>query len=400
MKKPVKVAALIFAMLLFTLSAIGENTAWNCPDCGRTNITSRFCGTCGHAAPWLGFVPYLWDCSGCGRLSNSGNYCSMCGHASPWVEAAQPTAIPEPTATPAPLAITSQPTNQTAMVGERVSFTVKVNHPDAEYVWQFTRNSTPYSWAKINSADYSGTIAATLSFTLKEQWKDCSYRCVITLGTQSVVTQYVKVIVQQPTPTPVPTLTITSQQSSKSVSLGDEVKLQVEVNITGAAYEWQYSVKPTSESAWYAIRSSDFTGKNTSTLRFVAKEQYRSLSYRCVVTYSSQKVVSQTFYISFKKDQPTNLSITKQPADVSTRNGTTITLSVGVNQSGAKYEWQYTTRAGNTWKKLTSAQYTGANGSTLRFTASGLTTSRLYRCVITYNGKKATTRTVEVKLSD
>ena len=34
------------------LSALGEQSVWNCPDCGRTGNIGNFCGGCGHPAPW------------------------------------------------------------------------------------------------------------------------------------------------------------------------------------------------------------------------------------------------------------------------------------------------------------------------------------------------------------
>ena len=46
-------AILISALLLITPIAPSEQTAWDCPGCGRKGNTGNFCGGCGHSAPWL-----------------------------------------------------------------------------------------------------------------------------------------------------------------------------------------------------------------------------------------------------------------------------------------------------------------------------------------------------------
>ena len=41
-------------MICMIIPAYSENTAWDCPECGRTGNTGNFCGKCAHPAPWLG----------------------------------------------------------------------------------------------------------------------------------------------------------------------------------------------------------------------------------------------------------------------------------------------------------------------------------------------------------
>ena len=57
MKKTFRAVAIVMAVLLgvmaFTFSACGENSVWNCPECGKTENTGNYCGGCGHPAPWL-----------------------------------------------------------------------------------------------------------------------------------------------------------------------------------------------------------------------------------------------------------------------------------------------------------------------------------------------------------
>ena len=53
-----RLAGLFIAMMLgimsLTFCAAGEQTEWDCTECGRTGNTGNYCGGCGHPAPWLG----------------------------------------------------------------------------------------------------------------------------------------------------------------------------------------------------------------------------------------------------------------------------------------------------------------------------------------------------------
>lgn len=49
--------------------------SWDCIDCGRKNITSRFCPECG--APCR--APESWTCAHCGTKDLTGKFCPECG---------------------------------------------------------------------------------------------------------------------------------------------------------------------------------------------------------------------------------------------------------------------------------------------------------------------------------
>lgn len=53
MSVQVKSMVLLLLFVLSILPASGENTAWDCPECGRTGNTSNYCGNCAHPAPWM-----------------------------------------------------------------------------------------------------------------------------------------------------------------------------------------------------------------------------------------------------------------------------------------------------------------------------------------------------------
>lgn len=44
-------AALVMVLLMVSMAS-GEQSAWDCPECGRTGNLWNYCGNCAHPAPW------------------------------------------------------------------------------------------------------------------------------------------------------------------------------------------------------------------------------------------------------------------------------------------------------------------------------------------------------------
>ena len=147
---------------------------------------------------------YAWDCPDCGRAGNKGNFCGGCGHPAPWKETPPPaTPMPDPTATPERLRITSQTSNVFVDSGKTVQLRAYVNQKNASYNWQYSLDPKGYLWYDVDSENYNGNKTSTLTFEASEKYEDRSYRCVITCGWQTVATKAVKVtITNKSTPTP------------------------------------------------------------------------------------------------------------------------------------------------------------------------------------------------------
>ena len=47
----VMAAALVMVLLMVSMAS-GEQSAWDCPECGRTGNLWNYCGNCAHPAPW------------------------------------------------------------------------------------------------------------------------------------------------------------------------------------------------------------------------------------------------------------------------------------------------------------------------------------------------------------
>ena len=84
----------------------------------------------------------------------------------------------------APITITTQPTDIQAASGEAVQFTVKATGENLRYQWQYSNNGGA-SWGNSSAA---GATTDTLSMTMYSYRAGQMYRCVITDGTQTVIT--------------------------------------------------------------------------------------------------------------------------------------------------------------------------------------------------------------------
>lgn len=63
-----------------TTPAPSVKETWICPNCGKKEITSKFCPECGSARP---IVKTNWDCPNCGEKNISSKFCPNCGKERP-----------------------------------------------------------------------------------------------------------------------------------------------------------------------------------------------------------------------------------------------------------------------------------------------------------------------------
>ena len=73
--------------------------------------------------------------------------------------------------------IVTQPADTEAAVGETVTFTIKTNGTDPAYQWQWSKDGT--TWNNCTSGGYN---TDTFSFTMKASLSGRRYRCVVTVG--------------------------------------------------------------------------------------------------------------------------------------------------------------------------------------------------------------------------
>ena len=86
------------------------------------------------------------------------------------------------------LSITQQPQDVEAAAGQTVSLHVGANMTDASYQWQFSTNGT--TWKACTSA---GSNTDTFSFLMKETLDGRKYRCAVTGGGMTLISDTITV---------------------------------------------------------------------------------------------------------------------------------------------------------------------------------------------------------------
>ena len=118
-------------------------------------------------------------------------------------------------------------------------------------------------------------------------------------------------------------------------------------------------------------------------MSFTASAALSVRKYRCIVSNAAGSVTSSAATLTVIS-KPT---ITTQPKDVSAVAGETATVSITASGTGLKYQWQFSTDGGATWKNNTS---TGYNTASMTFTASASFNGRKYHCIVSNSAGSVT----------
>ena len=258
-------------------------------------------------------------------------------------------------------AVTAQPANKTACVGDSVKFTVSASGSDLTYRWQYRTSSTG-TW-KNSTLTGCATPALTVSATTSRN--GYQYRCVVENGVGKAISKAATLTVKPK---------ITTQPADRSGYVGDTAKFTVAAKGDGLTYRWQYYTG----SAW---KDSGLTGHATATLSVGVTAARNGQQYRCVVTdKNGTKSISSTAKLIVKP------RITSQPSNKSTTAGTAVKFTVQATGAGLTYRWQYRTSSTGSWK---NSGATGCSTATLTVTPSTGMNGYQYRCVIVdANGTK------------
>ena len=277
------------------------------------------------------------------------------------------------------LQITSQPTDRTAVFGERVQFTVAASGTGLTYQWQYSANGGN-TW---NNTTLAGYNTHTLTVTASTAINGRQYHCIVTDSKGGTVTS-------DPATLTLPsTVKITAHPEDQTVASGAKAKFTVTASGTGLKYQWQYR---TAKTDW---TDTALTGYDTPTLTVTAGANVNGRQYRCAVTdVNGYTVTSKAATLTL----PAAVKITAHPENQTVAAGEKAKFTVAASGSGLTYQWQYSANGGSTWNNTT---LTGYNTHTLTVTASANVNGRQYRCVVTdangdtvtSNGAKLTVET-------
>ena len=276
-----------------------------------------------------------------------------------------------------------QPQDQKAAKGGFAVFSVK-GIPDIDlqagvmYQWQYSADKGA-TWKNVTSP---GAGRSSLNVTVSAENATFLYRCVVSNGIGSVVSNRVRVILQGNAPA------ITTQPKDVLVGAGERAIFTVKAEGDELSYLWQYS--PDSGARW--IKSTSSTA-NAATLNIAGSAANAKLLYRCVVDNPAGSVITQTVRVTLRGSAPT---VTAQPADAAVNVGDRAIFTVKAEEGDLTYQWQYSGNNGETWKNSTSGS---AKKATLNIAGSAANAKLLYRCVISNASGSVTTQTVRVVLN-
>ena len=180
----------------------------------------------------------------------------------------------EPATLTVNMAITVQPVDITAAIGEDALFTVGAAGVGLTYQWQY-RKSAESSWM---STTLTGAKTDTLTVNAVESRNGYQYRCKVTdaLGTV-VYTDAAKLIIG---------IGINLQPVDIAAVIGEDALFTVEATGIGLTYQWQY--RKNAESSWM---STSLPGFDTAALTVAATQGRNGYQYRCRITDTNGKTV-------------------------------------------------------------------------------------------------------------
>ena len=124
-----------------------------------------------------------------------------------------------------------------------------------------------------------------------------------------------------------------------------------------------------------------------------ASSSWNGWKVRCVVTDSSgNTAVSDTATITIAE----GISITTQPASVTSQAGQNVTFSINATGTGLTYQWQYQGRTSTKW-----TNFANASGATMTKTASSSWNGWKVRCMVAdSNGNMAVSDTATITIEE
>ncbi len=236
--------------------------------------------------------------------------------------------------------ITNQPQNVTACSGTNATFSVTATGSGITYKWQVsTDGGTTFTDITPAATGPSYTITG-----VTVAMNNNRYRVVLTGGCPSTVQNSTAAILTVNESV----ITISSQPASVSVCNGSTATFSVTATGGTITYQWQLS---TDGGATFTNITGATGSSYTTPPTTLAMDGYR---YRAVLvnTCNPAGVNSSAATLTVGS----GITITGQPANVSTCAGTNATFTLVATGTGLSYKWQVSTNGGTTFTDITPAQ--------------------------------------------
>jgi|GEM_PF-2957720 len=267
---------------------------------------------------------------------------------------------------PAVFAITAQPENVTATVGDTVHFTVTAIGEGLEYQWKFSDDGG----TKWHNSPAEGNNTATLTVPATRGRNGNKYRCKVTDSKGRKLISDAAAL----TVTEAAAFAIIGQPGNVMANVGGTVRFTAAVSGNGVKYQWQFSEN--GGEKWY---NSPAEGNRTAILTVPATQDRNGFMYRCKVTDShGSTLISDAAALTVTN--PAVFAITAQPGNVMATVGDTVHFTVTATGDGLAYQWQFSENGGEKWYNSPAA---GNRTATLTVPATQDRNGFMYRCRVT-----------------
>ncbi|MBQ7059484.1 MAG: leucine-rich repeat protein, partial [Firmicutes bacterium] len=219
--------------------------------------------------------------------------------------------------------IQTQPSAQTVVAGNKVTFSIETTVEGASFQWQYSTNNGT-TWVNSPSA---GNKTATVTVNSSVAMNGRLYRCQVSYDDVTLTSKTALLTVQG----------IKTQPAAQTEVAGAKAVFSVETTVEGATYQWQYSTN--GGSSW---TNSPSSGNKTDTVTVNTSAAMNGRQYRCLVTYGDTTITSKAALLTVE-------GIKTQPKATTVSAGEKATFKVETTVDGATYQWQYSTNGGTTW---------------------------------------------------
>ena len=266
-----------------------------------------------------------------------------------------------------PLAITQQPVDTSAELGDKAVVSVKAKGVDLTYQWYYM-NITDGSFSK------SSCTKADYAFTMSNSSDGRQVYCVIT-DKYGISKQTETVMIGFPAK-------ILTQPKNGYAKLGEKVTVFVEAKGDGLKYQWYYKNPGMLAFKKSSIKTAEYSAKVTEDSN--GRQLYCEIGDR----YGNK---IKTDVVAMRMAA----TITNQPADTAAKVGGKVKFSVEAIGDGLTYQWFYKDAKGTEFVKSSAAS---TNYSTTM--RKGFADRQFY-CVVTDKyGNTDTSATVKLGLFD
>ena len=280
-------------------------------------------------------------------------------------------------------AITSQPVDQYAEVGDVATFSVEATGQNLNYQWYFSNNGGG-SWTK-SGAESAKT--ANYSFTVAKAHDGRQFKCVVSGNNGTATSEIAALHLSAPT-------SIITQPSDQHVVAGNTATFTVEASGENLTYQWFFSKD--GGNSW---TMSGAESAKTPNYSFTALKAQDGRMFKCQVTSAFGTITSETATLIIETQAATETSITTQPTDQQVEAGETATFTVEATGKNLTYQWFFSKDGGATWTKSGAES---AKTPSYSFIAVKAQDGRKFKCQVTGENGTVTSEivTLQIKLPE